>query len=47
MTGSEATNVMLGFRKEHDMVIGELEKLTKVYNDSIVSDRLPLNNGQP
>jgi peroxiredoxin len=42
LTGSEATNVMLGFRREHDIVISELEKLTKAYNDSIGSDRLPL-----
>ena len=41
VTGSEATNVMLSFRREHDIVIGELEKLTKVYNDSIGSNRLP------
>lgn len=41
VTGSEATNVMLSFRREHDVVIGELEKLTKTYNDSIGSDRLP------
>jgi peroxiredoxin len=40
--GSDATNVMLRFRREHDNVIGELEKLTKAYNDSIGSDRLPL-----
>ena len=41
VTGSEATNVMLSFRREHDIVIGELEKLTNVYNDSIGSNRLP------
>lgn len=41
VTGSDATNVMLSFRREHDILISELEKLTKTYNDSIGSDRLP------
>jgi peroxiredoxin len=42
VTGSEATNSMLRFRRDHDMVIGELERLTKAYNDSIGSNRLPV-----
>lgn len=42
VTGSEATNTMLRFRREHDLVISELERLTKAYNDSIGSHRLPL-----
>ncbi|MRR24387.1 AhpC/TSA family protein, partial [bacterium] len=40
--GSEGTEVILGFRKDHDEVIAELKKLTDIYNDSIGSPRLPL-----
>jgi peroxiredoxin len=40
--GSEGTSVILGFRKDHDEVIAELQRLTDVYNDSIDSRVLPL-----
>lgn len=40
--GSEGTEVILGFRKDHDEVIAELKHLTDTYNDSIDSPRLPL-----
>ncbi len=42
LTGSKGTSVMNDFRKEQQIVIKELESLTKVYNDSIMSKRLPL-----
>ena len=42
VTGSKGTGVMNDFRKEQQVVIKELESLTKVYNDSILSKRLPL-----
>jgi peroxiredoxin len=42
LTGSQATVVMNNFRREQQIVIRELETLTKVYNDSIQSKRLPL-----
>lgn len=40
--GSDGTEVILGFRKDHDEVITELKQLTDTYNDSIDSPRLPL-----
>jgi len=40
--GSDGTEVILGFRKDHDEVIAELKHLTDMYNDSIDSPRLPL-----
>lgn len=40
--GSDGTEVILGFRKDHDEVIAELKQLTDTYNDSIDSPRLPL-----
>ncbi len=42
VTGSEGTAIMNDFRREQQVVISELESLTKVYNDSILSRRLPL-----
>ncbi|MCK7532745.1 MAG: hypothetical protein MZV63_17775 [Marinilabiliales bacterium] len=42
LNGSEETSTMLGFRKEHREVIDALQRLTDVYNDSIMSPRLPL-----
>ncbi|HUW94094.1 MAG TPA: TlpA disulfide reductase family protein [Bacteroidales bacterium] len=42
MTGSGSTEVILGFRKDHDKLVRELERLTKVYNDSLNSENLPL-----
>lgn len=42
LTGSPGTEVILGFRKEQDKLVRELEQLTKVYNDSLVSRDLPL-----
>ncbi|MGB8359445.1 MAG: TlpA disulfide reductase family protein [Bacteroidales bacterium] len=42
LTGSKGTSVMNDFRKDQQIVIKELESLTKVYNDSIMSKRLPL-----
>jgi peroxiredoxin len=42
VTGSKGTGVMNDFRKEQQVVIKELESLTKVYNDSILSKKLPL-----
>jgi peroxiredoxin len=40
--GSEGTDIMLDFQREHKTVISELEHLTDVYNDSILSPRLPI-----
>lgn len=40
--GSDGTEVILGFRRDHDEVIAELKHLTDTYNDSIDSPRLPL-----
>jgi thiol-disulfide isomerase/thioredoxin len=40
--GSEGTPVMFEFRKDHQAVLKQLQQLTKVYNDSINSPRLPL-----
>lgn len=42
LTGSPGTEVILGFRKEQDNLVRELERLTKVYNDSLKSRDLPL-----
>lgn len=42
VTGSEGTSVMLGFREKHQEVINELQRLTDVYNDSLMSPQLPL-----
>jgi len=42
LSGSEGTAVMADFRNQQQRVVSELEKLTKVYNDSILSMRLPL-----
>ena len=33
---------MVDFRNQQQQVVSELENLTKVYNDSILSKRLPL-----
>lgn len=40
--GSDGTAAMLDFQKEHRSVIGRLEQLDQLYNDSIMSPRLPL-----
>ena len=42
ITGSEGSEVILGFRKEQNILVRELERLTKVYNDSLNSRNLPL-----
>ncbi len=42
VSGSEGTKVMADFRNQQQQVVSELENLTKVYNDSILSTRLPL-----
>jgi len=42
VSGSAGTTVMVDFRKQQLQVVSELENLTKVYNDSILSIRLPL-----
>jgi peroxiredoxin len=42
VSGSEGTAVMVDFRNQQQRVVSELENLTKVYNDSILSMRLPL-----
>lgn len=42
VTGSEGTSVMLGFREKHQEVMNELQRLTDVYNDSLMSPQLPL-----
>lgn len=42
LSGSEGTAMMADFRNQQQRVVSELEKLTKVYNDSILSLRLPL-----
>jgi len=42
VSGSEGTQVMADFRNQQQQVVSELENLTKVYNDSILSTRLPL-----
>lgn len=42
ITGSEESSLMLAFRRDHQAVIDELQHLTRVYNDSLVSPRLPL-----
>ena len=42
VSGSEGTAIMVDFRNQQQRVVSELEKLTKVYNDSILSMRLPL-----
>jgi peroxiredoxin len=42
VTGSEGTDIMIQFQSRHNEVIKELERLNKVYNDSILSKRLPL-----
>jgi peroxiredoxin len=41
VSGSEGTSLMVDFRNKQQQVVSELEKLTKVYNDSILSKRLP------
>ncbi len=40
--GSDGTSVILGFREKHQEVINELQRLTDVYNDSLMSPELPL-----
>lgn len=40
--GSEESSLMLAFRRDHQEVIDELQRLTDVYNDSLGSPRLPL-----
>lgn len=40
--GSEGTLVMQDFSKNHQAMIKQLQQLTKVYDDSILSPRLPL-----
>lgn len=40
--GSEGTPEILDFRKDHQAVLKQLQQLTKIYNDSINSPRLPL-----
>ena len=42
VSGSAGTAIMVDFRNQQQRVVSELEKLTKVYNDSILSMRLPL-----
>lgn len=42
VSGSAGTTVMVDFRNQQQQVVSELENLTKVYNDSILSMRLPL-----
>ena len=42
VSGSAGTTVMVDFRNQQQQVVSELENLTKVYNDSIMSMRLPL-----
>jgi peroxiredoxin len=42
LSGSEGTSVMLGFSAEHRRVIDELQRLTNVYDDSIMSPQLPI-----
>ncbi len=42
VSGSAGTTIMVDFRNQQQRVVSELEKLTKVYNDSILSMRLPL-----
>ncbi|HNX66791.1 MAG TPA: TlpA disulfide reductase family protein [Bacteroidales bacterium] len=42
ITGSEGTTLLLEFQKKHEILIKELSLLTKLYNDSINSRRLPL-----
>ncbi len=42
LAGSPGTEVILGFRKEQERLVRELERLTKVYNDSLNSRNLPL-----
>jgi peroxiredoxin len=41
VSGSEDTQVMVDFRNQQQRVVNELENLTRVYNDSILSLRLP------
>jgi peroxiredoxin len=40
--GSDESSLMLAFRSDHQEVIEELQHLTRVYNDSLGSPRLPL-----
>lgn len=40
--GSDGTLLMLDFAKDHQAVLKQLQQLTKVYNDSILSPRLPM-----
>jgi thiol-disulfide isomerase/thioredoxin len=40
--GSEETAAMLDFQREHKTIISQLEQLNKIYNDNIMSPRLPL-----
>jgi len=42
VSGSAGTEIMVDFRNQQQQVVSELENLTKVYNDSILSLRLPL-----
>jgi peroxiredoxin len=42
VSGSEGTQIMTDFRNQQRQVVSELENLTKVYNDSILSTRLPM-----
>jgi peroxiredoxin len=40
--GSDQTAAMLDFQREHRSVINRLEQLNRLYNDSIMSPRLPV-----
>jgi len=40
--GSEESALMISFRKEHQGVVDELQRLTDVYNDNLDSPELPL-----
>jgi peroxiredoxin len=42
VSGSEGTQIMVDFRNQQQQVVSELGKLTEIYNDSILSLRLPL-----
>ncbi len=40
--GSEGTSAILDFQVKHQEIINELQHLTDVYNDSLMSPDLPL-----